>query len=219
MTALIVGSGAQGRVILDIVRAQGRHAEVAFVDDNRERWGSRVNDARVIGGLDDVLRQPPPDVEIIVALGNPVVRARLAAKIHCHGIPLFNAIHPSAVVMPTVAMGSGIMVGATAVINSDARLADNVIVNTGAIVEHDCALAECVAVAPSGHLGGRVTLDRSVFVSTGAIVLSRVSIGEASVVAAGAVVTRDLPARVLAMGIPARIVEHLDADFNWNRVL
>ena len=219
MTALIVGAGAQGRVILDIVRAQGRHTEIALVDDNRELWGSRVNDARVIGGLDDVLRQPAPDVEMIVALGNPVVRVDVAANIRRHGIPLFNAIHPSAVVMPTAAMGFGIMVGATAVINSNAQVADNVIINTGAIVEHDCTLAEGAALAPSAHLGGRVTLGRSAFVSTGAIVLSRISIGEATVVAAGAVVTKDLPARVLAMGIPARVLECLGADFNWSRVL
>jgi maltose O-acetyltransferase len=42
------------------------------------------------------------------------------------------------------------------------------------------------------------------------IVLPGVTIGRNSVMGAGAVVTRDLPANVVAVGNPARIVRHLD---------
>ena len=54
--------------------------------------------------------------------------------------------------------------------------------------------AEPIAVADNVWLGG------------GAIVCPGVSIGENSVVGAGAVVTRDLPAGVVAAGVPARVV-------------
>jgi len=42
-------------------------------------------------------------------------------------------------------------------------------------------------------------------------VLPAVTIGRNSVVGAGAVVTRDVPANVVAVGNPARIVRHLDS--------
>ena len=38
------------------------------------------------------------------------------------------------------------------------------------------------------------------------------TIGENTVVGAGSVVTRDLPANVVAVGNPARVVRSLDAD-------
>ncbi|MFB9072014.1 hypothetical protein ACFFX0_12675 [Citricoccus parietis] len=46
-----------------------------------------------------------------------------------------------------------------------------------------------------------------------------VTIGENTVVGAGAVVTRDLPANVVALGVPARPVKDLpaDPDGGWSR--
>jgi maltose O-acetyltransferase len=57
--------------------------------------------------------------------------------------------------------------------------------------------AEPIAVADNVWLGG------------GAIVCPGVSIGENTVVGAGAVVTRDLPAGVVAAGVPARVIREL----------
>jgi maltose O-acetyltransferase len=51
-----------------------------------------------------------------------------------------------------------------------------------------------------------------VWLGGGAIVLADVTIGDDTVVGAGAVVTRDLPARVVAVGSPARIIRRLDDD-------
>jgi UDP-perosamine 4-acetyltransferase len=218
MKALIVGAGAQGRVILDILRAMKRYDRIAFVDDQPDMRGFEVNGAVVECSFEEALERPG-GVGMIVALGHPETRQALAGRIATHGIPLLNAVHPSAVVTPTAVLGSGIMVGATAVVNSNARVGDNVIINTGAVVEHDCTLAAGSAVGPGAHLGGRVSIGQSAFIATGAIVLSRVSVGAKVVVGAGAVVTKDLPERVLALGVPARIVEHLDVNFDWSRVL
>jgi maltose O-acetyltransferase len=57
--------------------------------------------------------------------------------------------------------------------------------------------AEPIVVADNVWLGG------------GVIVCPGVSIGENTVVGAGAVVTRDLPAGVVAAGVPARVIREL----------
>jgi maltose O-acetyltransferase len=57
-----------------------------------------------------------------------------------------------------------------------------------------------------------ITIGDNVWLGGGAIVLPGVTIGENTVVGAGAVVVRDLPANVVAVGNPARIVRHLDPD-------
>jgi maltose O-acetyltransferase len=57
-----------------------------------------------------------------------------------------------------------------------------------------------------------ITIGDNVWLGGGAIVLPGVTIGENTVVGAGAVVPRDLPANVVAVGNPARVVRPLDAE-------
>ena len=54
-----------------------------------------------------------------------------------------------------------------------------------------------------------ITIGHNVWLGGGVIVLAGVTIGADTVVGAGSVVTRDLPAGVLALGNPARVVRSL----------
>ncbi|MBO4141147.1 sugar O-acetyltransferase [Micromonospora tulbaghiae] len=54
-----------------------------------------------------------------------------------------------------------------------------------------------------------ITISDNVWLGGGVIVLAGVTIGENTVVGAGAVVTRDLPANVVAVGNPARPIRSL----------
>ena len=51
-----------------------------------------------------------------------------------------------------------------------------------------------------------ITLEDNVWIGTRVIVLKGVTIGEGSVIGSGAVVTKDIPPRSLAAGVPARVV-------------
>ena len=51
-----------------------------------------------------------------------------------------------------------------------------------------------------------VTLRRGCRIGGGAVLLPGVEVGEEALVAAGAVVTRDVPARAVVMGVPAVVV-------------
>jgi maltose O-acetyltransferase len=54
-----------------------------------------------------------------------------------------------------------------------------------------------------------ITIGNNVWLGGGVIVCPGVTIGENTVVGAGAVVTKDLPANVLAVGNPARVIRQL----------
>lgn len=54
-----------------------------------------------------------------------------------------------------------------------------------------------------------ITLEDNVWLGGGVIVCPGVTIGQNSVIGAGAVVTRDIPADVVAVGNPARVVKSL----------
>jgi maltose O-acetyltransferase len=57
-----------------------------------------------------------------------------------------------------------------------------------------------------------IVIGDNVWLGGGVIVLPGVTIGENSVIGAGAVVTKDIPANVVAVGNPARIVRHIGGD-------
>jgi acetyltransferase-like isoleucine patch superfamily enzyme len=56
------------------------------------------------------------------------------------------------------------------------------------------------------------TIHRGARVGGGALLLPGIEIGEEAFVAAGAVVTRDVPARKLVIGVPARVVRDVNED-------
>ena len=84
-----------------------------------------------------------------------------------------------------------------------------------------CWLASCVQLLAATHpidpiprrdgweYGAPITLADNVWLGGGVIVCPGVTIGEHTVVGAGAVVTRDLPAGVVAYGNPARVVREI----------
>lgn len=219
MRTFIYGVGAQGRIVLDILRAGEAGLSVAFVDDNECLWGQVANSASIEGGWEYLRRMKPDAFELIVAVGQPRVRAALAERTGASGMPFRNAVHPAAVVMPSAKLGVGNTLCPGAVIGSGAQVGNHVIVNTGAVVEHDSVVEDFATICPGVQLGGRSRVGRGAFLSTGAVILPRMTIGAGAVVAAGAVVTKPVDANVLAMGVPARARRPIDESFDWSRLL
>jgi maltose O-acetyltransferase len=52
-------------------------------------------------------------------------------------------------------------------------------------------------------------LEENVWLGARVVVMSGVTIGEGSVIGAGSVVTRDIPARTIAAGVPAKVIREL----------
>jgi sugar O-acyltransferase (sialic acid O-acetyltransferase NeuD family) len=213
MRRIVVGAGAQGRVVLENWRAQHPDDAFVFVDDDPAHQGTKILGVEVVGTLADLAKLGG---EAILAIGNNEARLRIAAG-HT-GVVWGRVVHPSAVVMPSATLGPGTVVFAGAVVNTQAALGAHVIVNTGSIIEHDCIFEDGTSVSPGCRMGGRVHAHRGVFLSTGVTIVPRVSIGAWTMVGAGSVVTADLPERVVAWGVPAK-AKRAVVPADWGRVL
>lgn len=147
----------------------------------------------------------------LAAIGGARGLDRLAVHEYFRGrnVRIDPLIHPFAAVCQTVSLGQGTQVLAGAIVAADVVLGEACIINHHATVDHECALGDGVHLAPGATLCGCVKLGNNVMVGAGAVVLPRVTIGENTVVGAGAVVLRDLPAGVIAVGNPARIVRRI----------
>lgn len=91
-------------------------------------------------------------------------------------------------------------------IGTDALIAANVTIRDQ---DHRVA-SSTMPFRLQGFVTDPVTVGDNVWVGANAVVLKGVAIGGSTVVAAGAVVTRDLPARAVAAGVPARVIRMLD---------
>jgi acetyltransferase-like isoleucine patch superfamily enzyme len=58
----------------------------------------------------------------------------------------------------------------------------------------------------------RTVIRRGASIGTGATILSNTSIGESAIVGAGSVVTKDVPAKAIVAGNPARILRYIDGN-------
>jgi UDP-2-acetamido-3-amino-2,3-dideoxy-glucuronate N-acetyltransferase len=82
---------------------------------------------------------------------------------------------------------------------------DDVFVAPGVLLTNDPTAGRRGA---DEELRGAV-LRRACRVGGGAVLLPGVEVGEEAFVGAGAVVTKDVPARALVMGVPARVVREV----------
>jgi maltose O-acetyltransferase len=113
--------------------------------------------------------------------------------------------------------GTHVSIGAETFFNYDCLMLDVAPITIGAA----CQVATRVQFLTATHpidpeprrlgweSGAPIVIADNVWLSGGVIVCPGVTIGEDTVVGAGAVVTRDLPAGVLAGGVPARVIREI----------
>lgn len=209
-----LGAGGHAKVVMDILRRDGRYEVVGLLDPHTELYGTSVLDAPVLGGdelIPELVRDGVRHAFIgLGSSGDLRPRRRLYELARSHELDIVDAVHPAAVVSSSAELGPGVTLMAGAIVNAGARLGENVVVNTGAILEHDCVLGNHVHVASGAVLGGGVDVGDGTHVGLGARVNQSVRIGRGSIVGAGAVVVDDVEDHVVVTGVPARVLRRLE---------
>lgn len=99
-------------------------------------------------------------------------------------------------------MGKYVDIGAFAYINADAGvvLEDNVQIGGG---------VKIYSVSTIDNKRGKVVLKKNCRVGANSVIMPGVTIGENSIVGALSFVNKDVPANVIAYGIPAKVIKNL----------
>jgi len=131
----------------------------------------------------------------------------------------------NAMVREKVVIGDGSLVGTGSVIDGHCSIGCSVSIQTGVYISTFSVVEDAVFLGPHCALindkyvaqrqfelkGPKIA--RGASIGANAVVFPGVTVGEGAVVGAGAVVTKDVPSRVVVVGVPAKRLKNVPADW------
>ena len=163
--------------------------------------------------------EPPAEIGDDVLIGGHVVinaGARIAARVL---VADHATVREGVSVGERTIVGRGVAIENRCTIGARCKLETNVYVCALSTIEDDCFLAPCVAFTNDNCLGRDPErfahhrgphLRRGARVGAHSTILPGKTLGEECMVGAHSAVTKDVPARMLVMGVPARVVRPVD---------
>jgi sugar O-acyltransferase (sialic acid O-acetyltransferase NeuD family) len=208
---VIIGAGGFGREVLDVVDAvNGSGPEpdfefLGFLDDGEP--DRDLLDARGVQHLGGVakLAEFPQEVAYLIGIGNGPIRRQLDEQGRKLGHPSPVLVHPTASRGFDVRLGAGTIVCSHVSLTNNIRIGRHVHLNLNCTVGHDVVLGDYVTVSPLVAISGEVTIEDDVLLGTGAAINQRLRIGRGATLGSGAAAVKDVPAGVVAVGIPAKV--------------
>lgn len=208
---IVVGTGGLAKEAAQLARQ---------IDPEGRRWRSvryathepaLLGEARPFGRIDlldeDLAARSEP-CEVVIGLGHPRPRRRLAERLRANPALAFpNLVHPRVEIDPgLVQMGIGNMVTQGVVMTCDIVIGDFNLLNWNVTVGHDSRIGSYNIVNPGSSVSGQVVIGHACLIGTGARILEGRSMADGTVLGAGGVLTRnaDVPGGTY-VGLPARL--------------
>jgi len=202
---VILGTRWLAEELLDLVSEIPDYQVIGFIENQEpERCRERL-EGLPVWWVDD-LPTLGPDVRAVCGIST-THRRQYIEQVRALGALFATLRHPTARISARARVGEGCIISPFVSISTQTALDNQVFVNRGVLIGHHTRIGEYCSLQPGANIAGLVTIGPRTYIGMGAIVRDRVTIGEGCVIGAGAVVTKDLPDRVLALGVPARIVE------------
>ncbi len=186
----IYGNGGHSKVVADIARANG-YDNLIFLDDN--------SDMKFSPNLSKH--------QIIIAIGNALIRQKLQNLVLSSGFELITLIHPTAVIGSDVTIGNGSVVMPGAIINAKSTIGNGVIINSGAIIEHECTIGDFAHICSGVAIAGGSLVGERSWIGIGSSIIQNITIKPDITIGAGSVVVKDILEGSLAYGNPCRVVK------------
>lgn len=199
----IVGAGGFAAEVVEAAVICGWKIHGLF-DDDSKLHGTRIMDCLCLGRIDKMMSEPP--FSFVLAIGSNKVRCKLAEQLSGAGHCPVSIIHPTATVSQTAKVEEGAYIGADAFIGPHVVVGSHAIVNVHTSIGHDAKIGAFSQICPGARVSGYVKIDQGGFLGSNASVAPHLRMGEWSCLSANSFLHRSIPSRVLAVGVPARVV-------------
>jgi acetyltransferase EpsM len=204
MDIYMIGGGGFSFEVLEAFGEAYPDRRIAGVfDDDTRLQGKTSSGIPYLGTVSEFISNTPPNSAYIIAIGDNEIRETLDQRFSSEGKIAVTVVHPTASVSPSAVFLDGVYVAAFAFVGPKVRLGRHAIVNVGASLGHDCVLEDYVQVCPGARISGFAQIGRGAFLASNSVVPPSGKIGEYARLAANSFAPRVLPARRLAIGVPA----------------
>jgi sugar O-acyltransferase (sialic acid O-acetyltransferase NeuD family) len=207
----IFGAGGFGRdvtmVIDQINELKGQWEMIGFYDDGREK-GEIINDYVVLGGIEELNKVDYP-LGLVIAIGNPLIKRKVHNSITNSEIFYPNLIHPNVIMgnKKFLSIGEGCIIGPGNILTVNISLGSHVFLSVFCSVGHDTIIKDYASFMPGVNISGDVLINECVYVGTGSKIVNQIEIGREAFIGAGSLVSKSLPEKCTAVGIPARPIK------------
>lgn len=202
---VIIGYSGHAHTGIDILSAAG-YTVVAYCDNEPKTENpfglEYLGSEKDMGVLE---KMKAFDYFIGIGNNNPLRRRIYENVSPVLGEPV-NAIHPSAILSPSVKLKYGAFISANVSINALTTIGMTTVCNTGCVIEHGCTIGDFVFIAPGAVLCGDVTVGDNTFVGANSVIKQGVHIGSNVIIGAGSVILRDIEDGLTVAGNPSRII-------------
>lgn len=205
----IVGTGGFAREVLTLINDINGHKPqykiVGFVDADKSLT---IHGLPIIGDDNEVNQSKEP-ISLVIAVGEPKMKAKIREKYNNPLISFPTLVHPSVLIgdKKSIRIGEGSIICAGCILTTDIQINDFVTLNLMCTVGHDTIIGSYSSFMPSVNISGEVIIKEGVYVGTGAKIINQLEIGETTIVGAGAVVAKSIPANCTAVGVPAKPIK------------
>jgi sugar O-acyltransferase (sialic acid O-acetyltransferase NeuD family) len=201
---VLVTAGGLARETAESVRAGSTYDLRGYVDDSPLLWGTTLQGAAVLGGI-EVLADHP-DAAVVVCAGKGTVRQRICERLRAIGVAddrYGTIVHPSVSIPSSCSVGSGGILLAGCVLTASVSVGRHVVCMPNVVLTHDDQVGEYATLCAGVTLGGGVRIGEGAYLGMGSCVREGVQIGDRSVIGMGSVVIADVPSDELWYGVPA----------------
>jgi sugar O-acyltransferase (sialic acid O-acetyltransferase NeuD family) len=201
-----VGAGGFGREVLLWARDAWpeQAAKIAgFLSADAGRLNGHAASLPVIA--DPAAFEPKLGDALLLAIGIPETRRRVAEDLLSRGAEFLTLIHPTAIVAPRASIGPGSILCPYAIVSDAARLGRFTLMNYQSSLGHDASAGDYTVLSPYATLGGGASIGENVFMGMHSSIGPGKRIGAHSKVSANSVALADAPPNSIIFGVPGRI--------------
>jgi len=207
---VIIGAGGFGREVMEIFKDDNKIEKkwdlYGFVDDNSEIHGKEINGFPVLGGFQWLIENGS-NLGCVIAVGDTEAKKTIVDKLKDSNVEYVNAIHPSVIMSEFVELGKGVIIGAGSILTVNIKIGNHVIINLNCTIGHDSVIEDYCSMMPTVKINGDNKIHEGVYIGTGATFIHQISVGAWSTIGAGSLVLKDIPEKVVAVGVPAKPIK------------